>query len=159
MAGKVDKRKRDKFIKLLVEGRTVRSACRGARVSHGHMYDIRNAEEGETLFVKGFTQAWDDAVHEGTGVWEDSLFDLGVTGEPIISVNRKTGEAEIIGHKLNEKAVEFALRAKDPNTYAERRQITGADGGPIQTQKVKMTDDEKRERVKELRETLGKKDD
>jgi hypothetical protein len=160
MAGRLTKRKREKFIKLLQEGRTIRSACRGINASHSTLYRAKAAVPGDSDFYEGFREAWDDALCDGVGVWEDSLFEMAIEGEPITSTNRQTGETEVVGYRKSERAIEFGLRAKDPDTYAERRRLEGADGGPIRTESVtaEMTDEEKRERAKYLREILGKKD-
>ena len=147
---RVTKKVKDAFINQLHEGHSVRAACRFVNVSKTTMYNHRDKDPS-------FKQRWDDACEAGIGLIEDELKDRILEGEPVF--NR---EGEIIGYRKSDRLLEFMLRARDPDTYAERRrtEVTGADGGPIQSESLvsEMTPEERKQRKRYLKELLGKKE-
>jgi len=157
MAGRFTPRKRDLFLKCLREGFSVRSACKRAGVSHTHVYRLKGQDE--SMFDEQFAEAWEDAIAEGTAMYEDELKERIMEGEPVLG-----REGEIVGYRKSDRLLEFALKARDPDTYAEKRktELTGADGGPLQTEHsgaLVLDDRARKERIRDLREALGKRDE
>ena len=152
MAGTFSKAKQKKFFKLLEEGQFVKTACRNAGVARSTVYKWREDNEE-------FAQEMDDAIAIGTGIYEDELQRRILEGEPVI--DPRTGEET--RRVYSDRLLEFALKARDRETYGDhkRTEVTGANGGPIETSKSvgEMTDEEKKARAKILREALGKRED
>jgi len=157
VAGRFTPRKKKLFLEKLSEGFTVRAACKRAGVSHTHVYQMRNPDYPR-LYNEKFAEAWDDAIAEGTAHYEDELKDRIFEGEPILDKN-----GEIVGYRKSDRLLEFALKSRDPDTYVEKRktELTGADGGPLEANvsaQVILDDQARKERIRELREALGKRE-
>lgn len=150
MAGSFSKAKRTKLFKMLREGQFLATACKNAGVSRSWVYELRERDEA-------FAKLVDDAIADGTGVYEDELRTRILEGEPVYDRN-----GDIVGERKSDRLLEFALKARDRETYGDqkRTELTGPDGGPIQTSNStsKMTPEEKKARAKKVRELLGKKD-
>jgi len=149
--GRITKKNLDKFLSLLREGYSVRSAVRGARISSSGVYKKRDQDPE-------FRAAWQDALDEGTGLYEDEMKNRVFEGEPILG-----REGEIVGFKKSDRLLEFALRSRDPETYAEKRktELTGANGGPLETSnttEIALTPEARQQRIRDLREALGKRE-
>lgn len=138
------------FLGALREYPSVRHACEVARVNRTTAYRRRGED-------KAFADAWDEALEEGREALELELMRRAMRGvaEPVIYkgkvvyrtklVTLPTGEVveelerdangdpvPLQVWKPSETALMFLLKGHMKRRYAERTEVTGADGGPVQ---------------------------
>jgi hypothetical protein len=99
--------KGDRLIRQFELGKSVSAACRAERIGRRTYYDWRTEDPD-------FAARADAAIEAGTDRLEDQLF--------------------VRAAKNDTTAAIFLLKARRPDKYREtvRRELTGADGGPIQ---------------------------
>lgn len=116
---------RDVFLATLAEGGIVREACIAAGVSRQTAYQHR-ADDGD------FARHWQFALQDAA--------------DAALAVYRKRAIQQ------SDRAMEFFITTRDPEikTAANRLEITGADGGPIDV--ATLTDAERAERAVALLE-------
>jgi hypothetical protein len=152
MAGTFSKRKQKKVLECLAEGQFVTTACKNAGVSRSWFNKFRKREENAA-----FAEAVEDAIAEGTGIYEDELRTRVLEGEPVLD---KDGNH--VGDRKSDRLLEFALKARDRETYGDkvRSEVTGKDGGPIQQQQETtiLSPEQKKAEIVRLREVLGKRE-
>ena len=157
MAGRFTDRKKKKLLSELRQGRFLRTAAKNAGVH-------RSTVEAHREKDPAFNEAVEDAIAEGTGLYEDELQTRVFDGEERTVFN-KQGDSETYFVK-SDRLLEFALKARDRKTYGDQRttELTGKDGGPIQTSNDNtnrfgnMTPDEIRAQVAQIIEQTGAKE-
>ena len=96
--GKLNVKKLDMFCEQIAQGYSVTRAAMAIGASRRHMYSVRKSNDA-------FRAAWDEAEERGTDMLEDQLRSMAVDDR-------------------NVTAVIFALKARRPEKYRERRDIT-----------------------------------
>jgi hypothetical protein len=97
--------KRDKFLSILARGGSTSLAAKKAGIGRTTAYELRARDEE-------FKQQWDDAVEQGTDTLEDAAVDRAINGK-------------------SDTMIIFLLKSRRKEKYAERREHTGKEGGPI----------------------------
>ncbi len=113
----------------------VSHACVAAGVDRTTAYQARTIDEG-------FAKAWTDALEDGIDRAEQEAFRRAVVGfdEPVIHrgklmfVKGADGKrVPLTTRRHSDQLLALILRARRKTVYAERTELTGADGGPIKT--------------------------
>lgn len=146
------------FLDALKATGIVARACRVVGVSYGTVYALRRSD-GD------FAAAWDDAleesydtleaearrravdgweepiVHQGqfTPVWErgeDGQVLLNEQGNPIQALNDDGTPRIVTVRKHSDQLLQFLLKGYRKKFGTERTELTGADGGPVQSQQI-----------------------
>jgi hypothetical protein len=124
---------RDRFIEALASGASVRGACEAAGIGRRTAYDMRDADEA-------FRAAWDLAIDEGTDLMEDEAYRRAVhgTAKPVYQGGKKVGTVQ----EHSDTLMVFMLKARRPEKFKDRGavELTGKDGGPIETEEVSGRD-------------------
>lgn len=143
---------KDLFCAALAEVPVVQYACDAARIQRCTAYRNREAD-------KEFRQAWDDAMEAGIDRAEREVYRRGVEGyyEPVIHQGRlqfvyerytTEEDGEVKEHyrqvldangqpvpltirKHSDAMVAMWLKGRRKSVFADRTEITGADGGPL----------------------------
>lgn len=103
------KKWRDAFLDALAQHGNVSRAARAAKISREWLYQQRHADED-------FARQWEQAQSIGL----DSLEDV----------------ANVRARKMSDTLLIFLLKAHRPEKYRDRYEVSGPNGGPIQTQQV-----------------------
>ncbi len=120
------------FCAALAETGIVAKACKAVGVSRQTAYEWRSE-------IPAFSEAWDKALNVGITALEDEAHrrafegvDEGVYHQGVLMDTQK---------KYSDTLAIFLLKAHKPEKYREnsRVELTGADGGPVQTQVVIAT--------------------
>lgn len=119
---------RETFIDALKTGLSIGGAAKQAGIDRSTAYRWRNEDDA-------FARAWDDAIEAGTDAIEDALTRRALT--------------------LSDKGAMFLLQARRPGKYRQttRHELTGKNGGPIQTIDITKLSDED---LIELERIVGK---
>lgn len=141
------------FLAALREIPVVSHAARAAGVSYRHVYHARE-DDSE------FARLWEEALEEGIDRAEQEAFRRAVVGfeEPVIDKGRLAYRYErwidpetqeeryrpvldeqgqpvpLTVRKHSDALLALYLRGRRKRVYAERTELTGADGGPVATQ-------------------------
>lgn len=136
---------RNLFLQSLREWPVVQHACERVGIERSTAYRTRHADEE-------FAQAWDDAMEAGIDRAEQEAFRRGVYGfeEPVIyqgqmstvPVRNADGEIQydaagnplmvpLTVRKHSDALLSLVLKGRRKKVFAERTELTGADGAPI----------------------------
>lgn len=115
------------FLDGLRDGLSVTAACLDAGISRRTAYEWRDADDE-------FRSRWDEAVEEGTDRLEDEAQRRardGVT-EPVFYKGDVVGQVQ----RYSDTLMIFLLKARRPDKFKDRvtNELTGPNGGPIQTE-------------------------
>lgn len=138
------------FLAALAEIPVVAHAARAAGVEYRYVYMTRAADED-------FARAWDEAMEQGIDRAEQEAFRRAVVGfeEPVVHQGRlqyvyERYEAEdgsegyrpvldangqpipLTVRKHSDALLALMLKGRRKKVYADRTELTGADGGPVQ---------------------------
>jgi len=139
----------DAFLAALRQMPVVASACEVVGIDRSTAYRARNADEA-------FAKAWDEAMEDGIDRAEQAAFKRGVDGwqEPVVDkgrlayayeryVNEDGQEAyrpildangqpvPLTIRKHSDALLALVLKGRRKQVYAERTELTGADGGAL----------------------------
>ena len=145
------------FLAALREYPVVRHACEAAGINRSTAYDARNADEE-------FARAWDNALEDGIDQaeqeamrravwgWEEPVIDKGRVAWQYQRIVREDGSIDfepvldkhgqpvpLTVRKHSDALLALVLKGRRKKVYAERTEVTGADGAP-----VAVVDDSKR---------------
>lgn len=140
---------RKAFLAALSEYPVVQHACDVVGIERSTAYRARHADED-------FATAWDDAMEAGVDRAEREAFRRGVVGfeEPVIDKGRlayvydrvvdEDGKVDFMPRldengqpipltvrKHSDALLSLILKGRRKKVYAERTELTGADGGPV----------------------------
>ena len=143
---------RDAFLAALREMPVVQHACNAVGIERSTAYRARHADE--TL-----AKAWDEAMEAGIDKAEQEAFRRGVVGflEPVVHQGQlqftyeryiDEGGKEAFRKRLDENGqpipltvrkhsdpmLALILKGRRKSVYAERTELTGANGGPVTSQ-------------------------
>lgn len=132
----------------------VARACEAVEIERSTAYRARDAD-------KAFAEAWDDALETGIDKAEQEAFRRGVTGfeEPVLDKGRLTHRYEryvdeegkeqwrmlldehgqpipLTVRKHSDALLALFLKGRRKKVYADRTELTGADGGPVASQQT-----------------------
>jgi transposase-like protein len=117
------------FLDALAETASVTRACETAGIARRTAYDWRDADPE-------FAKAWDAAVQLGTEALEDEAVRRAHHGtdEAVFYQGAECGTVR----RYSDTLLIFLLKARRPEKYRERvsAELTGKDGGPIQTENL-----------------------
>lgn len=138
------------FLEALRNVPVVRHACEVAGIGRTTAYEARERDES-------FAQAWDDAMEEGIDRAEQEAFRRAVVGfeEPVIDKGRLAYRYEryedeegaehyrlqldangqpipLTVRKHSDALLALYLKGRRKKVYAERTELTGPEGGPVQ---------------------------
>lgn len=142
------------FLEALADVPVVSHACKAVGISYRHVYKTRETDED-------FAKAWDEAMEQGIDRAEQEAFRRAVVGfeEPVIDKGRLAYRYEryevedIDGHKEerwrmaldangqpipltvrkhSDALMALMLKGRRKKVYADRTELTGAEGGPVQ---------------------------
>lgn len=110
------------FLASLAEVPVVVHACKAAGVNRGTAWRAREADPE-------FAQAWDAALEEGVDRAEQEAFRRAVVGyeRPVWYKGELVGTETVHSDAL----LALILKGRRKKVYAERTELTGADGGPV----------------------------
>lgn len=122
VAQQVTSKKREIFLEALKYTCNVTKAAHAAGVSRREFYRIKE-EDPE------FAEAWQKALEVGSEALEDELMRRAKEGvlKPVFH------KGEICGHvrEYSDTLGIFLLKGAKPDKYADRKQVSGPDGGAI----------------------------
>jgi hypothetical protein len=142
------------FLAALRELPVIAHACKAVSIERSTAYRAREADEG-------FATAWDEALEDGIDRAEQEAFRRGVVGfeEPVIDKGRLTYRYEryevedidgnkeerwrmcldehgqpipLTVRKHSDALMTLILKGRRKKVFADRTELTGADGGPVQ---------------------------
>ena len=141
----------DAFLAALREVPIVQHACNAAGIERCTAYRARQADEA-------FAKAWEEAMEAGVDRAEQEAFRRGVVGfhEPVIDKGRLAYVYEryldedqreqwrmklddqgqpipLTVRKHSDPLLALILKGRRKSVYADRTELTGADGGPVAT--------------------------
>ena len=110
------------FLAALAEVPVVVHACKAAGVNRATAWRAREADPE-------FAQAWDEALEEGVDRAEQEAFRRAVVGyeKPVWYKGELVGTETVHSDAL----LALILKGRRKKVYAERTELTGADGGPV----------------------------
>ncbi len=110
------------FLAALRELPVVAHACKAVGIERSTAYRAREADPE-------FAQAWDDAMEEGIDRAEQEAFRRAVAGyeKPVWYKGELVGTETVHSDAL----LALILKGRRKKVYAERTELTGADGGPV----------------------------
>lgn len=118
-----------RFLATLETGASVGAAAEAAGVVRTAAYRWREDAD--------FAVLWDDAYERGTDVLEDEAKRRAVDGVPE-PVGWFQGVAGGTVQKYSDALLIFSLKARRRAKYSDRTEVTGVDGGPIQTDDLSL---------------------
>lgn len=132
-------RAREIFLKELRETANVSASARAAGVARRTVYVWRYADPE-------FAEAWADAELEAADTLEREAWRRAVEGvdEPVFHLGQKCGQIR----RYSDRMLEILLKGHKPEKFVERRILTGANGGPIETHELSA--EERAKRVAEI---------
>jgi len=129
-------KKRQKFIEHLSSTGNVTLAAELAGIGRTVLYEIRNEDVN-------FAEAWEDSLQQATDRLIEEARRRAYEGveEPVFY------QGETCGHirKYSDSLLMFLIKGRRPEYATERRELSGRDGKPIQsetTQEVKFSQEE-----------------
>ncbi|BCL70527.1 phage terminase small subunit [Vibrio nigripulchritudo] len=117
-------RRDNRFFDALEAGFGVGESARRAGYSRRSTYDYRDQDAD-------FAKRWEEAIEshvEALEIEADRRASVGVE-EPVFYKGKECGRVR----KFSDNLLMFRLKALAPEKYRERRELTGKDGGPIET--------------------------
>lgn len=110
------------FLVALAEVPVIAHACKAAGVNRVTAWRAREADPE-------FAKAWDDAMEEGVDRAEQEAFRRAVVGyeKPVWYKGKPVGTETVHSDAL----LALILKGRRKKLYAERTELTGADGGPV----------------------------
>jgi hypothetical protein len=123
---RIARRDRDVFLDALSHGWSVKHAAQLTGRAFQRFYDLRAQDEE-------FAEAWRQALERGTQVLEDEARRRAVDGVEDFALD-KFG-VEHPKRVYSDHLLMFLLRARRPDVYrdnAQRLELTGRDGGPLE---------------------------
>jgi len=128
-------KKKERFCKeLVLTGGHVTKAAQAVGISRVTCYDHRDPESPR--YDPDFEIAWNAAVEEGTENLEKEAYRRAHDGvdEPHFYKDKVAGYVR----KYSDVLLMFLLKARKRNVYdaPQRQELSGKDGGPIQTEEV-----------------------
>ena len=130
---RTDEKRREKFLASLAAGGSITMACKASGLPRRTAYDWRKAQPS-------FALAWDEAVEAGTDLLEDEAIRRARDGveKPIYQGGKLVGHT----HEYSDTLLIFTLKARRPEKFRDnsRVELTGKDGGPIQTEETSALD-------------------
>lgn len=110
------------FLAALAEVPVVVHACKAAGVNRATAWRAREADPE-------FAKAWDEALEEGVDRAEQEAFRRAVAGyeKPVWYKGELVGTETVHSDAL----LALILKGRRKKVYAERTELTGADGGPV----------------------------
>lgn len=120
-------KKRKRFLEALAETGNVTAACKLSAMVRTPTYYWRWEDEE-------FAAEWDQALHLGIEAIEDEAIRRATTGvkESVFYKGGSCGEVT----KYSDTLLIFLLKGAKPEKYVERRELTGAGGGPVHVQTI-----------------------
>lgn len=113
------------FLEALRNVPVIRQACESAGVDRSTAWRARQADED-------FADAWDHALEEGIDRAEQEAFRRAVQGyeqgvwHQGVQVGTET--------RYSDQLLSLVLKGRRKSVYADRTELTGADGGPMRSQ-------------------------
>lgn len=110
------------FLVALAEVPVIAHACKAAGVNRVTAWRARETDPE-------FAKAWDDAMEEGIDRAEQEAFRRAVVGyeKPVWYKGKLVGTETVHSDAL----LALILKGRRKKLYAERTELTGADGGPV----------------------------
>lgn len=110
------------FLAALREVPVVSRACAAVGIERSTAYRARETDEG-------FGQAWDDAMEEGIDKAEQEAFRRAVEG----TEKGVWHQGVLVGSErvYSDALMALILKGRRKKVFAERTEVTGADGGPV----------------------------
>ena len=145
---KVTPQKKKAFLESLSSCGNVTLAARESGITRQEWYRERADDEK-------FAATWEGAVQLGVEALEDEARRRAVDGvdEPVFYQGKVSGHVR----KYSDTLLIFLLKAHKPEKYRERHEITGRNGGPIQTEDLTELDtDERARRIASFLELAAK---
>jgi hypothetical protein len=118
-------KRRARFLKLLEETGNVSEAAKQARLGRTYLYKHRRLDPR-------FAVKWDRAMEIGADALESEARRRAVDGieEPVFYKGAQCGTAR----KYSDILLIFLLKGLKPDKYADRKQVSGHDGGALQVE-------------------------
>lgn len=116
-------KKRAQFLKKLIDtAGNVSAACEAVRISRRAAYEWREADEK-------FAKDWDGAVDLTTDALEQEVYRRAHVGteKPVFYQGEECG----IVREYSDTLAMFILKARRPDKYRERHEISNPDGSPL----------------------------
>lgn len=112
------------FLASLREVPVVARACEAVGIDRSTAYRNRSAD-------KEFAEAWDDAVEAGIDKAEQEAFRRAVEG----TEKGVWHQGVLVGSErvYSDSLLALVLKGRRKQVYADRTELTGADGGPVAT--------------------------
>lgn len=140
---------KDKFIQILEDAGNVSQASRAINFSRQWMYEVKKED-------KEFRERWENAINVATDRLEREAWRRAVDGyeEPVVYQGQFSyipdpedpknkfltdgeGKPRIVTvRKFSDQLISLLLKGHRPDKYRERTEITGKDGGPIETKSL-----------------------
>lgn len=119
------------FLGWLAKGYTPKTAAAKIGVSRTTVFNWKAdpRPEWRPEGTPSFTELWVSAVDEGTDVFEEEARRRAIDGvdEPVF----QQGECVGFMRKYSDTLLVMMLKGRRPETYRDRQEITGANGGPV----------------------------
>jgi hypothetical protein len=120
--------KYEKFLEALRKtGGNVARACRAEGIARQTAYDWKESD-------REFAQKWKDAVEEGTDDLEQEARRRALTG--LQKTIFYKGEPIGTEREYSDTLMIFLLKGNRPEKYKDRHELTGANGGAIETKQT-----------------------
>lgn len=131
---KITPKKRENFLKHLAKHGNVSAAALASGTSRIRWYELKRDDPD-------FSKLWDDAVEIATDllILEMRRRAYKGTKKPVFFQGRQCGSIR----EYSDTLAMFLVKGKRPEYATERRELTGRDGGPVQSQNettVKITE-------------------
>jgi len=123
--------RKERFLKSLESCGIVEDACLQAGISRGWAYEKRKTDEA-------FERAWDDAKAVAVAVWEKEAIRRAVKGHkrPVYQGKEHVGNEQVYSDTL----LIFLLKGAKPETYRDKLEHSGPNGGAIPIVNLKPED-------------------
>jgi len=130
---KLTPEKAARFLEVLADTANVTKAAKTIRMARAYLYQLKAKD-------KRFCAAWNEAVKHGTAALEDEAARRAMEGtlKPVFYKGEKCGTIR----EYSDTLLIFLLKARDPEKYTDRvkQELTGKDGGPLQSVAVATND-------------------
>lgn len=115
------------FLAALRQYPVIKHACDAAGIDRSSAWRAKQADPE-------FSVAWDDALEEGVDRAEREAFRRAIEGveEPVYQGGQLVGTRVSYSDSL----LSLVLKGRRKKVYAERTELTGADGGPVKSSQV-----------------------
>ena len=115
------------FLAALREYPVIAHACRAVGIERTTAYRARETDPE-------FARDWDAALEDGIDRAEQEAYRRGVFGveEPVYQGGQLVGTRQVYSDSL----LSLVLKGRRKKVYADRTELTGADGGPVKQAQV-----------------------